>query len=62
MYAFGSYGPAAGSAEAVASGCDVAAVVGEVGSNSDGRAVAVAFVVALGADVILSASESAAFG
>jgi hypothetical protein len=58
----GSYGPAAGSAEAVAIEFDVAVAVRNVGSDAVGRAVVAAFVVAFGDDVSLSASESAALG
>ena len=62
LYAFGSYGPTAGVAAAAAPVGDVAAAVANVGSELDGSAGVVAFVVALGADVSLSASALAAFG
>jgi hypothetical protein len=62
LYALGSYGPTAAGAEAAATTGDVAAAGANVGREAEGSAVVVAFVVALGADVSLSASALAAFG
>jgi hypothetical protein len=58
----GSYGPVAGGVEAVANDCDVADEGDRLGSDDEGSAEVAAFVVAFGDDVILSASEFAAFG
>jgi hypothetical protein len=62
LYAFGSYGPATGGADAAAIGADVAAPGAIVGSEPVGRTGLVAFVIALGEDVSLSANALAAFG